>query len=198
MIAHRSGMSVIAQYLNRHLFLEMTPGIIFFLVNKGWGLMPGVIALMVSTVLVVTLGWLLEKRIPIFPIIGLFLVLALGGAALVFQNEQFIKMKPTFGKLTFAFILIVGLPMRRSLLQRALDGRLHLSPRGWRVLTLRWVVIAFCFAAANEVCWRWLDTDSWVAFNAFVMPLSILGYIAITRITARRYWLEEHSPNTNS
>ena len=130
----------------------------------------------------------MDKRIPIFPLIGLFLVLTLGGGALIFENALFIKMKPTFGKLAFALILLGGLLLKRSLLARALGGQLQLTRQGWRVLTLAWVAIALGFALANEVCWRLLDTDSWVAFNAFIMPLSILGYIGITRALARRYW----------
>lgn len=155
--------------------------------------MPGVIALMISTVLAVGLGLLLEKRMPVFPLISLFLVVTLGGSVLLFENEIFVKMKPTIGKALFALILLVGLVMKRGLLERALEGQLYLSRRGWQVLTIRWIIIALGFALSNEVCWRWLDTDSWIAFNAFVMPFSIVAYMAITRITARRYWIAEHS-----
>jgi len=185
-------VSIIKRYLNRHLILEISPGIIFFIVNKSWGIKLAIVALIIAVVISVALGLLLEKKTPVFPIVGLTLVLVLGLLTLLSGNEDFIKLKPTIGKVLFAVIVGAGMLLRPSLLARALDGQVYLTELGWKVLALRWILIALVFAALNELTWRNFDTDTWIAFKAFVMPLSIISYIAITSYTANKYW-DEHS-----
>jgi intracellular septation protein len=181
-------MSFLKRYLNRRFSFEIAPGIIFFIVNYGWGLMWATAAVMVATAVFTFLGIAIEKRIPVFPIVTIILVLALGGATLVFEDELFIKVKPTVGLCLFAIALIVGLLLRPTLLARALEGQVHLTEKGWRVLTTRWVLYALALAVTNELIWRTQGTDTWVAFKASLTPVSILGYIVITRLTAQTYW----------
>ena len=106
----------------------------------------------------------------------------------MFEDEIFIKVKPTVGLSLFAIALIIGLLLRPSLLARALNGQVHLTEKGWRVLTVRWVFYALALAVTNELIWRTQDTDTWVAFKASLTPVSILGYIVITRLTVPKYW----------
>ena len=180
----------VERYLNRRIVLELAPAIVFFAVNLGWGLMVATAAVMAATVVTTAVGVVAEKRVPVLAIVTLVLVLLLGGASLLFEDELYIKIKPTVGRCLFALALAVGLRLRESLLRRAFAEQLHLTEAGWRVLTLSWIALALVFAAANEWAWRTLDTDSWVAFRTALTPASILGYIAITRLVAGRYWHE--------
>ena len=143
---------------------------------------------MIATVVFTFLGIKIEKRIPVFPIVTILLVLTLGGATLVLEDELFIKVKPTVGLCLFAIALIIGLLLRPSLLARALNGQVHLTEKGWRVLTIRWVLYALALAVTIELIWRTQETDTWVAFKASLTPVSILGYIVITRLTVPKYW----------
>ncbi len=183
-------MSFVERYLNRHILFEIAPGIVFLMVNYGWGLMWATAALMVATVVFTISGFAIERRVPVFPIVTVILVLTLGGAALLLEDDQFIKIKPTIGGILFAAALFIGLLLRPCLLARALEGQVYLSEKGWRVLTIRWVLFTLVLAGANEFFWRALDTDAWVAFKASLTPVSIFGYIVITRFTAPRYWRE--------
>ncbi|MBA1146609.1 septation protein IspZ [Ectothiorhodospiraceae bacterium WFHF3C12] len=179
---------MLARYLNRHILFELAPGIVFLAVNYGSGLMWATAAVVVASVFFTVLGVVVERRVPVFPIVTVALVIALGGATLVFQDETFIKMKPTIGKLLFAGALAFGLAMKPNLLARALEGQIYLTGRGWAVLTLRWIACAIAFAALNEFVWRTQDTDTWVAFKVALTPVSIVFYVAITRMTAPAYW----------
>ena len=183
-------MGVVERYLNRHILFEIAPGIIFFIVNYAWDLMMATAAVIIATVVFTFLGFLVERRIPVFPIVTVFLVLLLGGAALVFKDALFIKIKPTIGNFLFAGTLIIGLLLRPSLLARALEGQVYLTDKGWKVLTVRWVLFAIVMASANELMWRTQATDAWVAFKAGMTPVSIFAYIVITRFTAQTYWQE--------
>lgn len=185
-------MPFMKHYLNRQLFLEFAPSIIFFIVNFGWGIMWATAGVILAAIVCTVLGVFLEKRVPVFPAVSVILVLLLGGATLIFQDETFIKIKSTISILLFASALAFGLLLRPTLLARALEGQVYLSDLGWKVLTFRWTTFAIMLAALNEIIWRTQSTDMWVTFNTVLTPISIVGYIAITRFTAPAYWLEEY------
>ena len=48
--------------------------------------------------------------------------------------------------------------------------------------------LAVACAAANEAVWRTLSTDTWVSFKLALVPVSIIGYVAVTHLLARRHW----------
>lgn len=181
-------MSFIERYLDRHVVIELLPAAVFFAANAGWGFEAATIAGMAASLGAVLAGWLLERRIPLIALATLVVVLLLGGASLALDDVRFVKMKPTVGKTLFAAALAVGLAFRPSFLERALGRRLHLTPGGWRVLTYCWIAFALLTAALNELVWRSLGTDDWVAFKTALAPLSILGYVLITRRVAPRWW----------
>lgn len=181
----------VERYLNRRLVLELAPAVVFFVANFGWGLMAATVAVMVATVATTVVGLATERRVPVLAVVTLVLVLTLGGAGLLFDNEVFIKVKPTIGNALFALALAIGLGFRETLLQRALTVQLDMTEEGWRVLTFCWIAFALFLAGANELAWRTLDTDSWVAVKTAKAPLSIVCYILITRLVAERYWQEE-------
>ena len=183
-------MNFINRYLNKHIVFEITPVLIFFFASNVWGMKSAIVAIMVATVLFTFLGFYLERRIPVFPIVTLVLVLSLGGAALVFENPEFIKIKPTIGLCLFGCIILAGSRLRPSLLARALEGQVYLSEKGWQVLTNRWVAFSLLLAIANEFLWRTQNTDIWVSFKTILSIVSVFGFIFITRLTAPKYWLE--------
>jgi intracellular septation protein len=179
-------MSFAERYLNRHILLELCPAAVFFAVNYGWGLMAATVAVLAATSAAV--GLVTERRVPILAVVTLVLVFLLGCASLAFDDAVFIKIKPTVGKCLFAAALAIGLLFRPSFLVRALGNQLRLTDKGWRVLTICWIGFALFVAALNEVVWRNTVTDTWVAFSTGWAPASVIGYVAITRLLAPKYW----------
>ncbi|HEY8351828.1 MAG TPA: septation protein IspZ, partial [Sphingomonadales bacterium] len=50
---------------------------------------------------------------------------------------------------------------------------------GWMRMTRRWAWFFLAMAALNEVIWRAVDTDTWVAAKLFLfLPLSMVFAIA--------------------
>lgn len=184
-------MSFAERYLNRSLLLEICPALTFLVVNFGWGLMAATAAVMFASVVVVGIGISLDRRVPALAVVTLALVLLLGGASLVFQEELFIKIKPTVGNCLFAAALGVGLFFKPGFLERTLETQVQLTDDGWRVLTLCWIALALSLAGLNEAVWRTMETDHWVIFRTALTPVAILGYILITRLLAEYYWLED-------
>lgn len=100
-------------------------------------------------------------------------VFVFGSLTLFLQDETFIKIKPTIVYLLFAGVLSFGLLRGKSYLKFLLGQVLSMEPRGWLVLTRRWVYFFLFLAALNEFIWRNYPTDIWVNFKVFgILPLT--------------------------
>ena len=104
------------------------------------------------------------------------LVLVFGGLTLYFDNDSFIKMKPTIVYLMFASILAFGLATGRPLLKQLLEAAYPgLNDVGWRKLTINWAAFFFVMGIVNELVWRNSSWDFWVGFKLWgVMPSTLL------------------------
>jgi intracellular septation protein len=130
---------------------------------------------MVSIVLALVISYALTRRLPMMAVVSAIVVVVFGGATLIFQNETFIKLKPTIIYLLFAGMLFGGLIFRKPLLAMVFDQMFHLTEEGWRKLTIRWVLFFLALAILNEIVWRTQSTDTWVTFKVFgVMPLTFI------------------------
>jgi intracellular septation protein len=108
------------------------------------------------------------------PVVTCVAVVFFGALTFLFNDELFIKLKPTIVNSIFGAILLGALALGKPLLPVVLDSVLKLTDEGWRKLTLRWGLFFFLLAAINEIVWRTQTTDFWVSFKAFgIMPLTI-------------------------
>ena len=157
------------------LAIEAGPLAVFFVVNNIYGIMIGTAAFMAATSVSLTISYVLERRLPIMPVVGCFFVLLFGALTLLLDDDLFIKIKPTVVNLLFASILVVGLLLKRAVLKQLMGAVLELDDDGWRKLSARWAVFFVFLAILNEIVWRNFSTDTWVAFKVFgIMPLSLV------------------------
>ena len=124
-------------------------------------------------------------------IVTALLVTVFGGLTLAFGDPRFIKMKPTAVNLLFAAALSFGLLRDKLFLKAMLGEALHLTERGWRLLTMRWIGFFIVLAALNEIVWRHFNTPEteyiWVNFKVFgIVGLTML-YLALQTPLIRRY-----------
>jgi intracellular septation protein len=130
---------------------------------------------MVAIVVALLVSYILTRRLPMMALVSAVIVVVFGGATLVFQNETFIKLKPTIIYLLFTTVLLGGLIFRKPLLAAVFDQVFHLTEEGWRKLTVRWALFFLVLAILNELVWRTQSTDTWVTFKVFgVAPLTFL------------------------
>jgi intracellular septation protein len=182
------------------LGLEMGPLLLFFLANSQphlfkpllapWlpaglfegekaGIFTATILLMIGVLVTLVISQRLTGRWPIMPLVTAIAVLFFGALTLAFQNDVFIKMKPTIVNLIFGAALLGGLYFGKLLLPLALDSVMHLTAQGWRILTLRWGLFFFALAGLNELVWRTQTTDVWAKFKVFgIVPLTMVFALA--------------------
>ena len=157
------------------LLIDIGPLAVFFIFYTRSGLQASILPLMIATVIAVLFSYILEKKIPIMPTVGAGIVLIFGGLTIYFDNEVFIKMKPTIINLVFAIILYGGMLVKKPLLKILLGAALRLEEEGWRILTYRWIGFFIALAVLNEIVWRTQTTDIWVNFKVFgILPITFI------------------------
>ena len=157
------------------LLIDIGPLAVFFIFYTRSGLQASILPLMIATVIAVLFSYILEKKIPIMPTVGAAIVLIFGGLTIYFDNEVFIKMKPTIINLIFAIILYGGMLVKKPLLKILLGAALRLEEEGWRILTYRWIGFFIALAVLNEIVWRTQTTDIWVNFKVFgILPITFI------------------------
>lgn len=168
------------------LALDFGPLILFFFANSRGGIFFATAAFMVAIVAALIVQYALTRHLPILPIVTAGIVLVFGALTLWLHNDTFIKMKPTIIYAMFGAILFVGLATGRPLLETVLEGAFHLTDKGWKILTWRWAIFFLALAVLNEIVWRSVSTDTWVAFKTFgFLPLTIVFALAQTPVFLR-------------
>ena len=160
----------------RKLLLDLGPLVVFFATNYITGdFMLAVGLLVAATVVALAAGWMLERRISMMALFGCVAVAFFGGLSLYFDNELFIKIKPTVLTILLAAVIAGGRLLGRNPLGLLMGTQLRMRDAGWRALSWLWVAMFLTTALANEIAWRSLSTDDWEMFKVFgITAISLL------------------------
>jgi intracellular septation protein len=159
------------------LALDIGPLVLFFAANSRFGIFAGTAAFMIAVVAALLVSYTMIRQWPIMPVVTAIVVVVFGGLTLALHDETFIKLKPTIIYALFGGILIGGYIFEKPFLSILFDSMFHLTPEGWRKLTLRWALFFLALAVLNEGIWRTQSTDFWVNFKLF-------GFVPITFVFA--------------
>ena len=179
------------------LLADLLPVLLFFIVFKLAGSRPddaaafasahlgflvagGVVAAKIAPMLLATLtaigvtavqiAWKLARgqKVDTMLWVSLAVVAVFGGATVWFQNETFIKWKPSvLYWLMGGALALTQLLTGRSLLRTLLGEQLTLPDPVWRRLTLMWVAFFAFMGLANLFVAYQFSTEIWVDFKLF-------------------------------
>ncbi len=171
----------------RKLVIELGPLLLFFLVNWQAGIFAATAAFMAAMVAAIAYSWHATRHVAPMLWVSTALVLVFGSLTLWLQDATFIKLKPTVIYAFFALVLFIGLRTGRLFLHSLFDQAFPaMEERGWRVLTRNWAFFFLALAVLNEIVWRNVSTDNWVAFKTFgVLPLTFAFAIAQIPLVSR-------------
>ena len=168
------------------LSLDLGPLVVFFAAYKFLGIFPATAALMVATVVTLSITYALTRKLSIIPVVTGVLVMVFGGLTLWLNDQDFIKLKLTIIYVLLASGLLVSLAVGKPLAKNMLEAAVELPEWCWRTLTWR-IAGAFLFIAVlNEIARHNLSTDAWVNFKVWgVTALLFLFFMANTPLIVR-------------
>ncbi|MEM7226766.1 MAG: septation protein A [Pseudomonadota bacterium] len=171
--------------------VDYGPLAVFLVVYLTSGIIPATIAVMAATGVALVLSLAIERRVPLMAVVTAVVIGIFGGLTLWFNDETFIKMKPTIVQALFAAILFGGLLFGRALLAPLLGKSWPMDDEGYRILTFRFALFFAAMAGLNELVWRTQSTDFWVYFKVF----GILALTLLFALSQAPFMLRHHIPD---
>jgi intracellular septation protein len=147
---------------------DLFPVILFFIAFKVAGIYVATGVAIAATF--AQIGWLKlrGRKVDAMLWISLAIIVVFGGATLAFQDETFIKWKPTVLYWLFAAVLAGGvLFFRRNLLRMLIGDKLEMPDEAWTKLNWSWVGFFAFMGVANLYVAYNFSTDAWVNFKLF-------------------------------
>lgn len=133
-----------------------------------------------ASALQVAFYWLRHRRFETMHLVTLGLMVVLGGATLILQNDTFIKWKPTVVNWLFAAAFLGSQWFtEKSLVQRMMGKSVQLPGAVWGRLNVSWSLFFIALGGLNLYVAFNFDTDTWVNFKLFgMMGLTFVFIIA--------------------
>ena len=157
---------------------DFGPLLAFFIIyyRNDKDLVSAIPALIIATLIAICVIYLLEKRIPVLPLMGAILVCLFGGLTIFFDNPVFIYLKPTIINLIFAFALFFGkVVLNKNFLKKLFESSIKLEEAGWDKLIIRWVGFFIFLALLNEAVWRTQTEEFWINFKVWwILPITFV------------------------
>ncbi|HEY5763260.1 MAG TPA: septation protein A [Rhodocyclaceae bacterium] len=136
--------------------------------------------------------WTRHRKVDTMLWVSLAVITVFGGATLLFQNETFIKWKPTVLYWLFAAILLgSSLFFRKNLMHKLLSEKIALTDAGWRTINLSWIGFFTAMGVINLVVAYRFSTDTWVNFKLFGGMGLTLVFVLIQGLMLARHIVEE-------
>ncbi len=148
----------------------------FFYYNSDKNLKTAIPPFIIATIIALATVWVLEKKIPMVPLIGGILITLFGGLTIYFDNPVFIYIKPTIINILFGLALLFGKYFTdEPILKKILGKSIMLTNEGWNILNKRWMIFFFALALTNELVWRTQSEEFWVNFKVWgMLPITFI------------------------
>ena len=149
---------------------------LFFYYNSDKNLKIAIPPFIIATIIALAVVWVLEKKIPMVPLIGGILITLFGGLTIYFNNPIFIYIKPTIINILFGLALLFGKHFTNEpVLKKILGKSIMLADEGWNILNKRWMIFFFALALTNELVWRTQSEEFWVNFKVWgMLPITFI------------------------
>ena len=148
----------------------------FYYYNSDKNLKIAIPPFIIATIIALAIVWMLEKKIPMVPLIGGILITFFGGLTIYFNNPVFIYIKPTIINILFGLSLLFGKYFTNEpVLKKILGKSIVLKDEGWNILSRRWIFFFFSIALLNEIVWRTQSEEFWVNFKVWgLLPITFI------------------------
>ena len=148
----------------------------FFYYNSDKNLKIAIPPFVLATIISLLVVWIIEKKIPMVPLISGILITLFGGLTIYFDNAVFLYIKPTIINILFGLALLLGKFFTdEPILKKIMGKSLSLAPEGWDLLNKRWIYFFFGVAILNECVWRTQSEEFWGNFKVWgLLPITFI------------------------
>ena len=155
-------------------------------------IMLATVAVIVGSIVQIIWAKLHYKKVDNTLWISAILVTALGGMTLYFQNDAFIKWKPTLLYWTFAIVLIgARLLTDKNIIKMMMGKEIKLPEPIWNKLNIAWAIFFSCLGALNLYIAFNFSIDTWASFKLFGTMGLMFGFIIVQSLAINKYIIEE-------
>ncbi|HJL87802.1 MAG TPA: inner membrane-spanning protein YciB [SAR324 cluster bacterium] len=122
----------------------------------------------------------------------------LGGATVIFRNEEFLFWKPTIVNWIFSLALLgFHFFSKENLLRRMLGSKIQLPEHVWINLSLGWAMGFFLAGLLNLIVAFQFSLDFWVSYKLFGgLGLTLFYFVVMAVYLARGGYLNQPKPVT--
>ena len=159
---------------------DLFPVILFFAAFKFAGIYVATGVAIAATFAQIAWVWFKHRKVDKMLWVSLVLVAVFGGMTLIFQDETFIKWKPTILYWVFAgSMAFAALVLKKNPIKAMLGEQLTLPDPVWGKVNLSWIAFFAFMGALNLFVAFNFPTDTWVSFKLFggmgLLLLFVLG-----------------------
>lgn len=163
--------------------LDFIPVILFFIAFKIYDIYVATAVVIVATTIQVIFTWFNYKKVETMQWVTLGLILVMGGATLLLQDEQFIKWKLTIIEWLFGLAFLASQFFgKKPFVERIMGANLELPSLVWKKLNLMWATFFISIGFINIYVMQRYNTDDWVTFKTFGVPGLMIAFIFIQLI----------------
>lgn len=175
-----------------HLMNEFAPVVAFFGAAQFYSFYTATAVLIVSTIAALIAGWVLERRLPVLPVIsGLFVIIS-GFITICYKAPDALIVADSLYYFLMGVTILGGLFFKLNLLKRIFDATFAMYDEGWTILATRWIFIFLLAAAANEAARFALSPEEWVNFKVLkIITITVFGFYQFT--LSKRFRIPEES-----
>ena len=155
-------------------------------------IMLATVAVIVGSIVQIIWAKLHYKKVDNTLWISAILVTTLGGMTLYFQNDAFIKWKPTLLYWTFATLLIgARLFTDKNIIKMMMGKEIKLPESIWNKLNLAWAIFFASLGGLNLYIAFNFSIDTWASFKLFGTMGLMFAFVIVQSIAINKYIIEE-------
>lgn len=152
---------------------ELAPVVLFFVAQSIYDFNTGVAVMLLATALILLIARTLKRSVPKFALASTIGVFAFALPSLLTGNASYFQLSDTILDGFFALLLLGSVLTGQPLLKPLFERIFAITDEAWRILTIRWGLLFFALAIANEFVRLNYSTDVWSLFKL----LSTIGLL---------------------
>jgi len=175
------------------ILFDLFPVILFFIAYKMYDIYVATGVAIIATLVQVGYLYARHKRVEKIHLITLALIVILGGATILLQNEAFIAWKPTIVNWGFAAVFLAShyVFSNKPIVRRMMESLIQLPDQVWVKLSYMWIAFFTVSGLINLWVYYNFSLDAWVNFKLFGLMGLTFAFILIQGVYISRYTQED-------